>query len=109
MMKCRYSIDGNCTNDKVACEKCNSTDYEMRACTPFQRCIALHNDNWTIEIEDKKEEKNSERKRNNSSWCCDKIEELIEDYKISIEETDNEDVRRQLRITVDDLENILYS
>lgn len=48
------------------------------------------------------------KERNNSSWCCDKIEELIKDYKISIQETDNQDVKRQLEIVVDDLENILY-
>ena len=47
-------------------------------------------------------------KRNNAMWCCDRIEEKIADYKISIEETEDEEVKRQLRIVVDDLENILY-
>lgn len=50
--KCRYSIDGKCTNENVACEKCNSTEYEMRVCTPFQRCVILHNDNWAIKTEE---------------------------------------------------------
>ena len=59
MQKCRYSINGKCTNENVACEKCNSEDFEMRACTPFQRCIALHNDNWAIEVEEQKEEQNN--------------------------------------------------
>lgn len=50
----------------------------------------------------------ADRKRNNASWCCDQIEEKIADYKISIEETEDEDVKRQLQIVVDDLETILY-
>ena len=25
------------------------------------------------------------KERNNSSWCCDQIEELIKNYKISIQ------------------------
>lgn len=48
------------------------------------------------------------KERNNSSWCCDQIEELIRDYKDSMQETDNQDVKRQLEIVVNDLENILY-
>ena len=50
MKKCRYSIDGKCTNENVACEKCNSTDHEMKACLPFQRCIILLDDNWAIDV-----------------------------------------------------------
>ena len=49
------------------------------------------------------------KERNNSSWCCDKIEELIKNYKIRIQKTDNQDIKRQLEIVVNDLENILYS
>lgn len=52
MKKCRYSIDGKCTNENVACEECNSTDHEMKACLPFQRCIILLNDNWAIDVPD---------------------------------------------------------
>lgn len=44
----------------------------------------------------------------NSSWCCDQIEELIKNYKISIQKTDNQDIKRQLEIVVNDLESILY-
>lgn len=47
-------------------------------------------------------------KRNNPSWCCDKIEEKIEDYKLSVKETTDENVRRQLEIIIEDLESILY-
>ncbi|WP_180272668.1 hypothetical protein [Konateibacter massiliensis] len=47
-------------------------------------------------------------KRNNPEWCCQQIEDKIQDYKISITETENEDVRRQLEIIVEDLEEILY-
>lgn len=49
-----------------------------------------------------------ERKRNNPTWCCDQIEKKIKDYKISLGETDNKEVRRQLEIIIDDLETILY-
>lgn len=49
-----------------------------------------------------------ERKRNNPSWCCDQIEEKIKDYKISLTETEDEEVKRQLEIVIDDLETILY-
>lgn len=49
-----------------------------------------------------------ERKRNNPSWCCDQIEEKIKDYKISLTEIEDEEVKRQLEIVIDDLETILY-
>lgn len=55
MKKCRYSIDGKCTNENVACEECNSTDHEMKACLPFQRCIILLDDNWAIDVPETKE------------------------------------------------------
>lgn len=45
-----------------------------------------------------------QRKRNN----CDQIEEKIKDYKISLTETEDEEVKRQLEIVIDDLETILY-
>lgn len=48
-----------------------------------------------------------DRKRNNSTWCCDQIEEKIKDYKISLIEI-KEEVKRQMEIVVDDLESILY-
>lgn len=53
MKECRYSVDGNCTNGTVACEKCSSTEMEMENCLPFQRCIILHNDNWEAELKEK--------------------------------------------------------
>ena len=49
------------------------------------------------------------KERNNSSWGCDQIEELIKNYKIRIQKTDNQDIKRQLEIVVNNLENILYS
>lgn len=49
-----------------------------------------------------------DRKMNNPSWCCEKIQEKIEDYKISIKETQDPEVKRQLEIVIDDLEEILY-
>ena len=47
-------------------------------------------------------------KRNNPTWCCDQIEEKIKDYKISLTEIEDEEVKRQLEIVIDDLESILY-
>ena len=47
------------------------------------------------------------RKRNNPTWCCDQIEEKIKDYKISLAEIQEEEVKRQLEIVIDDLETIL--
>lgn len=44
-----------------------------------------------------------ERKRNNPSWCCDQIEEKIKDYKISLTEIEDEEVKRQLEIVIDEL------
>lgn len=49
-----------------------------------------------------------ERKMNNPSWCIERIQEKIEDYKASVRETTDSDVRRQLEIIIDDLEDILY-
>ena len=48
------------------------------------------------------------RKRNNPTWCCDQIEEKIKDYTWSLTEIDDDEVRRQLEIVIDDLEAILY-
>ena len=51
-------IEGKCTNSNVACEMCNSTDWEMRSCTPLQRCVLLYDDNWILDVEeDVKEDK----------------------------------------------------
>ena len=52
MKKCKYSIDGNCTNKNVACEKCNSTEMEMESCAPLQKSLLVYNEKWTVETED---------------------------------------------------------
>lgn len=52
--------------------------------------------------------KEKDRKLNNPMWCCEQIEEKIKDYKLSLTETDNDEVRTQLEIIIDDLEEILY-
>lgn len=57
-----------------------------------------------------------EKKRNNSSWCCDRLEDKITDYKVSLTEIDmlpmsdeaKIEVKRQLEIVIEDLEDILY-
>ena len=49
-----------------------------------------------------------ERKRNNSTWCCDRIEEKIKDYKDSLAGIENEAVKIHLKVIIDDLEKILY-
>lgn len=54
MKRCRYLINGRCTNDSVACEKCSSTEIEMKSCAPFQRSIILNDDNLGIEVEENK-------------------------------------------------------
>lgn len=48
------------------------------------------------------------RKMNNPSWCIERTQEKLEDYKESVKETTESNVRRQLEIIIDDLENILY-
>lgn len=53
MKICRYSVDGNCTNEDVACDRCSSTELELKNCLPFQRCIILQNDSWGVELEEK--------------------------------------------------------
>lgn len=58
----------------------------------------------------------ADKKRNNALWCCDRIEEKIADYKLSLKELDKmdmsdktrEEVKRQLEIVIEDLETILY-
>lgn len=50
-----------------------------------------------------------ERKTNNHSWCVERIQEKIEDYKESVRETFDPEVRRQLEIIINDLEEILYN
>ena len=49
-----------------------------------------------------------DRKRNNPTWCCDQIEEKIKDYKISLTEIKEEEVKRHMEIVINDLESILY-
>lgn len=49
-----------------------------------------------------------DKKRNNSTWCCDQIEEKVKDYKIYLTEIKEEEVKRQMEIVIDDLESILY-
>lgn len=52
------------------------------------------------------------KKWNEPMWCCKQLEQLeekIKDYKLSLSETENEDVRRQLKIVIEDLEEILYN
>lgn len=55
-------------------------------------------------------------KRNNSSYCCDKIEELIKSYEYKMKNLDEYgltleakiSVRSQLEQVINDLRNILY-
>lgn len=43
---CKFSIDGICTNDRVACEKCNGGDMETGCCNPFQMATILTGQSW---------------------------------------------------------------
>ena len=47
-------------------------------------------------------------KKKESETIIHQIEEKIKDYKISLTETDDEAVKMQLEIVIDDLETILY-
>lgn len=57
-----------------------------------------------------------DRKRNNPSWCCDKIEEKIEEYKYKLSTLDKYGysldvkiaIRNELEAIIGDLERILY-
>lgn len=48
------------------------------------------------------------KKTNNPTYCVEQIQKKIEDYKLSLTETENDEVRIQLEIVIDDLEEILY-
>lgn len=67
MKRCRYSIDGKCTNDAVACKKCNSIEFEMKSCIPFQRSRILLDEDGGIEVKECYEYNLSEKKMK-CSW-----------------------------------------
>lgn len=51
----------------------------------------------------------AEKIRNNSSWCCDRIEELIEDYKKRKDKCYDSEIRQQAyEMIIEELEEILY-
>ena len=52
----------------------------------------------------------ADRKRNNASWCCDRIEELLEEYKeIRDRNLDIEDrTYSAYKSVIEELEEILY-
>lgn len=53
----------------------------------------------------------ADKKRNNASWCCDRIEELIEEYKKRSYESydiDSERTAKVYRRVAKELEEILY-
>lgn len=49
-----------------------------------------------------------ERKRNNSQWICDSIEELIEEYKRRAEQTYDQTEYLIYSKVIEELEIILY-
>ena len=49
-----------------------------------------------------------ERKRNNSSWVCDRLEELLEKYDKEREDTYDFAVFLTYDEVIDDLKSILY-
>lgn len=49
-----------------------------------------------------------ERKRNNSSWVCDRLEELLEKYDKEREDTYDSAVFLTYDEVIDDLKSILY-
>ena len=56
------------------------------------------------------------RKRNNPSWCCDEIEQKIDEYKYKLNNLDKYGyyleakiaIRNELEAIIRDLEKILY-
>ena len=48
------------------------------------------------------------RKMNNPSQCVERIQEKLEDYKLSCKEICDDKVRRQFEMVINDLEEILY-
>lgn len=54
------------------------------------------------------ENKNMERKRNNSQWICDSIEELIEEYELRAEKTYDQIEYLIYSKVIEELEAILY-
>ena len=49
------------------------------------------------------------RKRNNSSWVCDRLEELMEEYEKAREDSYDESEIWTYDKVLNDLESILYS
>lgn len=49
-----------------------------------------------------------ERKTNNPSWCIERIQEKIEDYKAIIRLRCGRNTEMPLEIIINDLEKILY-
>lgn len=49
-----------------------------------------------------------EKKRNNSQWICDSIEELIEEYERRCDDTYDYAVLSTYRTVIEELEIILY-
>lgn len=50
-----------------------------------------------------------ERNRNNSSWICDRLEELLEEYRKIKEDTYDAGTYHAYDKVIDDLESILYN
>ena len=48
------------------------------------------------------------RKMNNPSWCCDKIEELLQEYKNKQEDSHDPAEYETYKEVIEDLEKILY-
>lgn len=49
------------------------------------------------------------RKRNNSAWVCDRLEELMEEYEKAREDTYDDGTFWTYDKVLNDLESILYS
>lgn len=49
LKRCKYSIDGWCTNDEVACENCEGLAEERERCVPCMKSLILFHEDWIIE------------------------------------------------------------
>lgn len=49
-----------------------------------------------------------DRKMNNPSWCCEKIEELLQEYKNKQEDSHDSAEYETYKEVIEDIEKILY-
>lgn len=100
MKKCRYSINGKCTNDNVTCDICYSSNNEMISCAPLQRSIVIYDDNWLVEM---KEDQEKEIKSIANERISFLIEELMSVKKLALGNDNCPYYRSKRRCEIEDI------